>query len=185
MTAAFSRKSRDSLAASAPGPLSRAIAYTCVFSLFGFVQVLTVMAYIVWYINAGFVGDVYSVALVQLLIALAGVAIGILIASVARDYLQAFSVFIPVVVLQMLFGGLMVPIPRFPEYVQYFSGILPYTYASDAVKNIVLRGFTLGDVWADCVALIIIALSAMALSWVGLMRSKKAVALVAEEQPAA
>lgn len=184
MTSVFSRKGRDSQARDAPGPLGRAIAYACTFSLLGFVQVLTLMAYILWYINADFVGEVYAVTFVQLLIAVAGVTIGLLIASVSKDSVQAFMMFIPAIVLQMLFGGLMVPISKFPWYVQYFSGILPYTYASEAVKNIVIRGFTLGDVWTDCAALIIIALAALAVSYFGLKKGKKEAPLVAKKQPA-
>lgn len=185
MISVLSRKGRDSRALDAPGPAGRAIAYMCTYSLLGFVQVLTVMAYILWYIDTSFVGEAYAVALVQLLIAVAGVTIGLLIASVSKDYLQAFMMFIPAIVLQMLFGGLMVPISKFPSYVQYFSWILPYTYASEAVKNIVIRGFTIGDVSMDCVALIIIALAALALSYFGLKKGKKEVLLVAEERPAA
>ena len=182
MTAILSRKGLDGPASGAPGPLGRAIAYECMFGIFGLMQALTIMAYILWYVNAKFVGDVYAVAFAQLLIALAGVAVGILIASLAVGYMQAFTMFIPAVVLQMLFGGLIVPISKFPVYVQCFSGIMPYTYASDAMRNIIIRGFTLGDVWVDCTMLIIIALAAVTLSYLGLRAGQRKVLLMAEEQ---
>lgn len=185
ITAIFGRKGRDSRDPKAPGPLGRAIVYVCTFGLLGIVQVLTVMAYAIWYIKVTFVGEASTVALVQVLIAVSGVSIGILIAALARDFQQAFTLFIPAIVLQMLFGGLMVPISRFPAWVQYFSDILPYTYASDSVKNILIRGFTLGDVWVDCTALVVIALAAFALAYVGLrVGQKKAMLVTAEQQSA-
>lgn len=172
LTAVLSRKGRDCRSPEAPGPLGRAITYVSVFGLLGFVQVLTIMAYVLWYVNASFVGDAATVAFIQLLIALAGVAVGLLIASLASDYLQAFTLVIPAVVLQMLFGGLMVPISKFPWYAQWLSAVLPFTYASEAVKNIIIRGLTLGDVWSDCTALIIIAAAAVLLAIPPLGRQK-------------
>ncbi|HMK45638.1 MAG TPA: ABC transporter permease, partial [Methanocella sp.] len=179
MVAVFGRKNTDSQDSKAPGPLGRVIGYLCVFSLLGIVQVLTVVAYAIWYINATFVGEAYAVAFVQILIAVAGVAVGILLASLAGNFVGAFTLFLPTTVLQMLFGGLMVPIAKFPEYVRYFSYALPYTYASDAVKNIVLRGFTLRDVWTDGLALATIAIVAALLTTLALVRKTKAEAKTA------
>ncbi len=164
-----------------PGPIGRAIAYVSGLSLFAFVQALTVLLYVKYLINAQMVGDIYAAAFVLLLLAIVGVSIGVLIASLARGDMQRISLLAISVMAQMLFGNLIVPVSKFPDAVRAFSYMLPMTYVNDALQNIVIRGFGLGDVWADWTALIIIAVVALALASLCLMRDTGVGAIVAEK----
>lgn len=164
-----------------PGPVGRAIAYFSGFSLFAFVQALTVLLYVKYLINAQMAGDIYAVAFILLLLAIVGVSIGVLIATLARSDMQRIPLLAISVVAQMLFGGLIVPISKFSDAIRAFSYALPMTYVNDALQNIVIRGFSLGDVWADWTALIVIAVVALALTSLCLMRNTGVGAIVAKK----
>jgi len=88
----------------------------------------------------------------------------VLIVSIARSDIQRIGLMAVTSILQVLFGGIILSISKFPDYVRAFSYILPLTYAYNAIQNIVIRGFSLNDVWMDWTALIIIGLAAMALA---------------------
>lgn len=183
LLAIFVLRAREARAAAedAPGPLGRAVAYLSALCPFAFIQALTVLLYVKYLINASMAGDIYAVALMLLLLSLVGVSFGVLIASVARSDIQRIGLMAIAVVIQILFGNIVVPISKFPDYVQAFSYIMPLTYAYEALQDIVIRGFTLNDVWADWTALIIIAVVALALASLCLMRGTGVGAIVAEK----
>ncbi|HEX3013863.1 MAG TPA: ABC transporter permease, partial [Methanobacterium sp.] len=101
------------------------------------------------------VGDIGSTVLIMLLIALAGVSLGILAAAVTRTEKQALGLFGLIIILQVLFGGLFIPVARFDYYIQLLSYSLPLTYGLDAMQSVVIRGFSLGDVGPDLIAIFI------------------------------
>lgn len=81
--------------------------------------------------------------------------------------------FIPiVVVLQIFFCGL-VPLNSLPHWTVYFSKILPLTYASDALSDVVLKGADLIDILPDLLGLIIFIVLFTALNGWGLKRYHK------------
>lgn len=81
--------------------------------------------------------------------------------------------FIPiVVVLQIFFCGL-VPLNNLPHWTVYFSKILPLTYASDALSDVVLKGADLIDILPDLLGLIIFIVLFAALNVWGLKRYHK------------
>jgi len=145
-------------------PVKAAVAYILGLSVFAFVAALIVLAYVIYVMGITIVGDIGSVALLMLLIALAGVSLGVLAASFARTERQAFGLFGLMIILQVLFGGLFVPVARFDYYVQLLSYSLPLTYGLDAMKSVVIRGFSLGDVGTDLVAISAIIIVALVLA---------------------
>ena len=70
--------------------------------------------------------------------------------------------------MQVIFSGLFIPITRFDYYTQLLSYSLPLTYGLDAMKSVVIRGFSLGDVRMDLIALGTIFIVALVLSMIGL-----------------
>lgn len=172
--AIFTTQSREAQAAregiKTPGAIGKAISYASGFSLFAFIQALTVLLYVKYLINAGSVGDIYSVALVLLLLSAVGIAVGVLIASAARSDVQRIGLMAVTVILQILFGGIILPVVKFPDYVQVFSYVMPLAYAYNAIQNIMIRGFGLGDVWADCAGLVLVGLAALVISALCFMR---------------
>ena len=149
-------------------PVKAAIAYILGISVFAFVAALMILAYAVYIMGISIVGDIGSVVAVMLLIALAGVSLGVFAATIARTERQAFGLFGLIIILQVLFGGLFIPVARFDYYVQLVSYSLPLTYGLDAMEGVVIKGFGLGDVGTDLVAISAIIVAALVLSVIGL-----------------
>lgn len=149
-------------------PVKAAIAYTLGCSVFAAIIVPIVLSYVIYVMGVTIVGDVVSVALILLLMALLGVSLGVLAAALARTERQAFGLLALFAVLQVLFSGMLVPVARFDYYVQWISYILPLTYGLDALKSVMIRGFSLGDVSTDLLAIFIIIIVVVILSAIGL-----------------
>ncbi|MFR0644865.1 ABC transporter permease [Limosilactobacillus mucosae] len=102
----------------------------------------------------------------------AALAIGIFISTFSNSEFQMMQ-FIPiVVVLQIFFCGL-VSLNSLPHWIVYFSKILPLTYASDALSDVVLKGADLIDILPDLLGLIIFIVLFAALNVWGLKRYHK------------
>ena len=149
-------------------PVKAVAAYIVGLSVFAFIAALMVLAYVIYVMGITIVGDIGSTVLVMLLIALAGVSLGILAAAVTRTEKQAFGLFGLIIILQVLFGGLFIPVVRFDYYIQLLSYSLPLTYGLDAMQGVIIRGFGLGDVGTDLIAISTIIIAALVLSVIGL-----------------
>ena len=149
-------------------PVKAVAAYIVGLSIFAFITVLMVLAYVIYVMGITIVGDMSSTVLVMLLIALAGVSLGILAAAVTRTEKQALALFGLIIILQVLFGGLFISVARFDYYIQLLSYSLPLTYGLDAMQNVVIRGFGLSDVGTDLIAISAIIIAALVLSIIGL-----------------
>ncbi|HMK53207.1 MAG TPA: ABC transporter permease [Methanobacteriaceae archaeon] len=148
-------------------PVKAVLAYTMGLSVFGFISVPIVLAFAIYIMGLTIVGDISSTALLLLLIAVVGTSLGVMVTAITKTKNQAFGLFGLIVILQVIFGGLLIPITRFDYYTQFLSHILPFTYGLDAMKNVVIRGFTLGDVGTDLIALFAVFISALIISMVG------------------
>ena len=149
-------------------PVKCVIAYILGLCIFGFIIIPIVLAFLIFIMGATIVGSFTSVVLVMLLISLVGTSLGVLFTSITRTRNQAFGLFALVLILQVVFSGLFIPVSRFDQYTQLVSYSLPFTYALDAMKSITIKGFALADVGTDLVALLVILSVAVILSMVGL-----------------
>jgi ABC-type multidrug transport system, permease component len=149
-------------------PVKAVAAYIMGLSIFAFIAALMVLAYVFYVMGITIVGDMGSTVLVMLLIALAGVSLGIFAAAVTRTEKQALGLFGLIIILQVLFGGLFIPVARFDYYIQLLSYSLPLTYGLDAMQSVIIRGFSLGDVGTDLLAICAIIIVALVLSVIGL-----------------
>ena len=161
-------KSSNRFSKISSSPVKAVTAYIVGLSIFAFIAALMVLAYVIYVMGVTIVGDIGSTVLVMLLIALAGVSLGILAAAVTRTEKQALALFGLIIILQVLFGGLFISVARFDYYIQLLSYSLPLTYGLDAMQNVVIRGFGLSDVGTDLIAISAIIIAALVLSIIGL-----------------
>ena len=99
-------------------------------------------------------GDLWQILVFQLFIITGSVNLGIFTSTFARNEFQVIQ-FIPIIILPQIFlGGILWPVEQMPKYLQYLSDILPLTYAVSGLRDIMLSGKSLLDVWVDFVVLI-------------------------------
>lgn len=148
-------------------PITRSeviLGYMIGFSVFAFIQSIIILLFAIFVLQVKIAGDLYSVVAIQVLLTLAAVNLGIFCSSFARNELQAVQ-FIPLIVLPQVFlDGMFWPVSTLPDYLQALSYIMPLTYANDALQNIMVRGYGLGDIWLDVAVLLFMTVLMIVLS---------------------
>lgn len=160
-------------------PVKSVLSHIIGLSLIATLIVIVTLTYVIYVMNLTIVGGLSNAAVFMMLLAVVGVCLGVMIGSVTRKSEQSFGFLALMIISQILFAGFLVPVNRFDYYVQWFSNILPLTYALDAMQSITIRGFTLGDVKVDILALCLIGLFAVIISIIGLKFIQKPDALEA------
>ncbi len=154
-------------------PVSRGeivLGYSLGFGLFATIQVVVLLAWTLLDLAIPAVGPVpaFSVGLavpvagspflaflVVMLLALGAVSLGILLSTFARTELQVVQ-FIPLVIVpQALLSGVLFPVNSMPEILQAIARVLPLTYATDGLRQVVIRGadLTYGALQLDLLVL--------------------------------
>jgi ABC-2 type transport system permease protein len=131
--------------------------YAVAFGVIGTTQSAVLLAAAVILFNVTIVGDVLLAFGVIALLAIVSEGLGILLSSLARREAQAIQ-FLPVVVLPaFLLSGVFWPIQAIPTWLRPVSYLLPTTYAVEAVRSVILRGWGIDKIYPDIVALLIFA----------------------------
>jgi len=143
-------------------PVSRGeivLGYSLGFGLFATIQVLVLLGWTLLDLRVPAIGPLaaFSVGLgvpvagspllaflVVMLLALGAVSLGILLSTFARTELQVIQ-FIPLVIVpQALLSGVLFPVKSMPDILQAIAQVLPLTYATDGLRQVVIRGADLG-----------------------------------------
>lgn len=103
------------------------------------------------------VGNIALAFLILVLFAIGNQGLGMIASAAARNELQAVQ-FIPLVLFpSLLLSGVFFPIEAIPKDFRGLSFAVPLTYAGDAMRSIMLRGWGLGEIGLDLVVLIVYA----------------------------
>lgn len=143
-------------------PVTRAeivLGYMAGFGFFALIQSLVVVALAIFALGIHYVGNPLVIVLVVVILTLGGVNLGIFLSAFARTELQAVQ-FIPLVIVPQVFlSGFIWALEDMPQWLQAFGYIMPLTYANRALRDVMLKGFGLGEgtVGWDLVALVIFA----------------------------
>jgi ABC-2 type transport system permease protein len=131
-------------------PLGRTelvLGYVLGFTLFALMQSLIILLFVVYVLRVHYAGNLVLLFLVTLVLTLGAVNLGIFASAFARNELQVIQ-FIPLLLVpQVLLGGLFFPVQTLPVVLKQLAYIMPLTYANIALKDIMLKGLGLGDVW--------------------------------------
>jgi ABC-2 type transport system permease protein len=130
-------------------PLSRAelvLGYVVGFTLFALLQSLVILLFVLGVLRVHYAGNLGLLFLVTLTLTIAGVNMGIFASAFARNELQVVQ-FIPLLLVpQVLLGGLFFPVATLPVVLKQLAYVMPLTYADFALKDVMLKGFMLGDI---------------------------------------
>ncbi|MBU2695070.1 ABC transporter permease [Nocardioides sp. WV_118_6] len=114
-------------------------------------------------------GPVVLLIVVGVADAVLGTALGLFVSAFARTEFQAVQFLPAVVVPQILLCGLILPRDHLPPVLEAIAGVLPLTYAVDAMEQLATTSST-GQVWRDVGIVVAFAIAALALGAVTLRR---------------
>jgi ABC-2 type transport system permease protein len=137
-------------------PLSKAelvLGYVFGFMLFALLQSIVILTFVLGVLRVHHTGNLGLLFLVTLTLTVASVNMGIFASAFARNELQVIQ-FIPLLLVpQVLLGGLFFPVATLPVVLKQLAYVMPLTYANYALKDVMLKGFGLSDIWTDVVFL--------------------------------
>ncbi len=154
-------------------PITRAeiaLGYMFGFGLFALVQSAVILLFTIYVVQIENAGNLALVFLILGILAIGAVNLGIFFSTYARTELQVIQ-FIPVVIIpQILLSGVVVTVEDLPQVLRFAARLMPLSYANQAVKDVMIRGYGFGDIAIDLLILSAFALGALILSATTLRR---------------
>jgi ABC-2 type transport system permease protein len=165
LTRETERGTMENLLATPVRPLEVMIGKTTPYIGVGAVQVAIVLLVATLLFQIPFTGSLAAFLAAVTLFIFANLMLGYLISTVARTQMQAmqmtFFVFLP----SILLSGFMFPFRAMPAWAQVIGESIPITHFLRIVREIMLKGAGLPDIFTDLwqLALILVVLAAIAL----------------------
>jgi len=120
----------------------------------GLLQGIIIMGLAIGLFGVAIHGSILLVVGLLLLGVFSFVGLGIVLTSLAKDQETAQMMMMTLMFPMMFLSGVMFPISQMPWYMQDISKFLPLTYASDAMRKVMVLGAGVGDISTDLIILI-------------------------------
>ena len=131
--------------------------YALAFGLVSILQVCLLLAVAILAFNIMIVGNLFLAFIIAALLAVTGQSLGILLSSAVKREVQAMQFFPLIVMPAFLLSGVFWPLEATPAWLRPASYFIPTTYAVEALRSVMLRGWGLDKIWLQLVALIVFA----------------------------
>jgi ABC-2 type transport system permease protein len=121
------------------------LGYLVGFSIFALLQALVIIAFTIFVLKVQYRGNLATIFLVEAVMVVGAVSLGLLVSAAARNELQAVQ-FVPLVLLPQIFlSGFLVSLEQLPSLLRPIAYVLPLTYANEALRAVMIKGFPLSD----------------------------------------
>ncbi|WP_268733790.1 ABC transporter permease [Streptococcus gallolyticus] len=133
------------------------LGYTLGFSIFGIVQGTLLLLFSRFVLNVNFKGSFPLMEMTIVLLSICAVSIGMFVAIFANTEFQMVQ-FIPLVIVpQILYSGI-IAIRTLPLHLEKLQFLMPIYYGAQALKKVMVNGFTVTNIVQDWLALSVISL---------------------------
>ncbi|MGX6428729.1 ABC transporter permease [Levilactobacillus yonginensis] len=146
--------------------------YMLSYGILAVIQTIVIVLVTVWLLGIEVVGNMASVVVINLLLALVALAFGILLSTFANSEFQMMQ-FIPLVVIPQVFFSGIIPLDSMADWVKDISYIIPLKYSGDAVSDIIMRGTSIFSEGWNILVLLVFLVVLTILNVVGLRRYRK------------
>eukprot|EP00095_Tigriopus_kingsejongensis_P003146 maker-scaffold662_size116868-snap-gene-0.17 protein:Tk03146 transcript:maker-scaffold662_size116868-snap-gene-0.17-mRNA-1 annotation:"abc transporter" len=126
-----------------------ALAHFLVSLAVNFLQVVVTLTFMILVFQVPNEGSILLVFLLTMLQGVCGTTIGLIISAVCKTQQDATQIALGIFYPNLILSGIIWPIESMPMMLRYFSYTLPQTFACEAMRGILLRGWgmTFMPVW--------------------------------------
>jgi ABC-2 type transport system permease protein len=138
--------------------------YALAFGLVGLAQSTVILLTAMLLFQVQIVGSALLVLVVIFTLGVGTQGLGFLLSSRAKSEFQALQ-FMPLVLLpSILLAGVFWPLEAVPELLQPISALIPLTYAVEACRSVMIRGWGIAEIWPSLLILTLFAVAMLLLS---------------------
>jgi ABC-2 type transport system permease protein len=130
------------------------LGYALAFGVVALVQALLAVGLTVGLLGLDVAGPVWALALVAVIDAVLGTALGLFVSAFAETEFQAVQFMPAFVIPQILLCGLFVPRSGLPGVLRGVSDVLPLSYAVDGMQSLQSSAALTQDFWLDLVVIV-------------------------------
>jgi ABC-2 type transport system permease protein len=146
------------------------LGYTLAFSLIAVFQAAELLIASILLFHVRFVGSPGAVVLVILLFAVGLQGLATLISTLSKNEAQAMQFVLFLLIPSIMLSGVFWPLETMPASMRPFSYAIPLTYATSALRKVMLTGSGLGELGFELSVLGAIAVVTLALSVLSMRR---------------
>ncbi|HFH9040638.1 TPA: ABC transporter permease [Streptococcus agalactiae] len=156
-------------------PVKRSdIVFGCMLSygILAIIQTIVIVLSTIWLLDIQVVGSIFSVIIVNFILALVALSLGILMSTLAKSEFQMMQ-FIPLIIMPQLFFSGIIPLENMASWAQTVGKILPLSYSGDALTKIIMYGQGLPNVSSNLLVLLLFLIILTIANIFGLKRYRK------------
>ena len=125
-----------------------------VFLIFGIIIMIYTLILSILLYDLRITGSVFSVLFILFLLACSSIALGLFISSKVRTMQQALIVVPLIVIPSFMISHAFFPPDIMAGFMNYVAYATPMTFSNHALNAIMVKGFSVFDVWVDVLALV-------------------------------
>ncbi|MHC0036597.1 ABC transporter permease [Pseudoneobacillus sp. C159] len=148
------------------------VGYVIGFGIFTTIQAGIITWYGIYVLDMMMVGSFWLVLLTILLLSFSALTLGIFLSAFANNEMQVIQ-FIPLVIVPQIFFSGLFNLETMSEWLRWIGPLTPLYYAADAIRDVMVRGYGLGEVYIDLLVLFGLSCLFMLLNIVALKKHRK------------
>lgn len=142
------------------------------YGIFAILQTAIIILYSVYILDMEIAGSITNMFIINILLSLVALGLGLLLSTFVSSEFQMIQ-FIPLVIIPQIFFSGMLNVDTMETWLQWIAPIMPLYYAGNAMIDVVLKGFTFGEILAPLSILILFIVVFVTLNILGMRRYRK------------
>ncbi|GMA49818.1 transport permease protein [Alicyclobacillus contaminans] len=148
------------------------LGYVIGFGIFTTLQSAVLTAFAVYGLGLMMNGQLVLLLLVTLLLSMTALTLGTLLSSFANSEFQMMQ-FIPLVIVPQIFLSGLFNMDNMAVWLRWLGKMMPLSYAADALRDVMIRGRGLTDIYPDLLMLLAFSLVFMVANTISLRKYRR------------
>ncbi|CEI83327.1 Inner membrane transport permease YbhR [Oceanobacillus oncorhynchi] len=142
------------------------------YGIFAILQTAIIILYSVYILDMEIAGSISNMFIINIFLSFVALGLGLLLSTFVSSEFQMIQ-FIPLVIIPQIFFSGMLNVDTMETWLQWIAPIMPLYYAGNAMIDVVLKGFTFGEILAPLSILFLFIVVFVTLNILGMRRYRK------------